>query len=65
MSPSGRFAGLALIPLSMFLSGCVVGPNYSKVKVNAPAVFRGAEGDGSASFHRRLALVGCFQGRDP
>ena len=43
MSPSGRFAGLAFIPLSMFLSGCVVGPNYSKVKVNAPAVFRGAE----------------------
>ncbi len=43
MSPSGRFAGLAFIPLSMFLSGCVVGPNYSKVKVNVPAVFRGAE----------------------
>jgi outer membrane protein, multidrug efflux system len=43
MSPSGCFTGLAFIPLSMLLSGCVVGPNYSKVKVNAPAVFRGAE----------------------
>lgn len=44
MNPSARFAKFAFFPLSMLLSSCVVGPNYSKVKVNAPAAFRGAEG---------------------
>jgi multidrug efflux system outer membrane protein len=43
MSSSALFAEFALFSLSVFLSSCIVGPNYSKVKVNAPDVFRGAE----------------------
>lgn len=36
---------LALLPsLVLIVSGCAVGPNYVRPKVNAPADFRGAEG---------------------
>jgi multidrug efflux system outer membrane protein len=33
-----------LLSAVLFLSGCAVGPNYVRPKVNAPADFRGAEG---------------------
>ena len=35
---------LASLGLSLFLSGCAVGPNYVRPKVNVPADFRGTEG---------------------
>ena len=35
---------LVLPALVLFLSGCLVGPNYKRPKVNAPVAFRGAEG---------------------
>jgi outer membrane protein, multidrug efflux system len=34
----------SVLACALFLSGCAVGPNYQRVKVNAPAEFRGAEG---------------------
>jgi outer membrane protein, multidrug efflux system len=39
----GRFARLpvVLFPLSLLLSGCLVGPNYKRPTINPPAVFRG------------------------
>jgi outer membrane protein, multidrug efflux system len=54
-NPSDRFLsktihGMRGSPLSLFLSitlilsGCAVGPNYVRPKVNVPADFRGAEG---------------------
>ena len=33
-----------LLPPLMLLSGCLVGPNYERPKVNTPPAFRGAEG---------------------
>lgn len=36
-------AAAVLIP-TLLLAGCALGPNYQRVKVNSPAVFRGAEG---------------------
>ncbi|HEX8813377.1 MAG TPA: efflux transporter outer membrane subunit [Terracidiphilus sp.] len=36
-------AAAVLIP-ALFLAGCAVGPNYQRVKVKSPAVFRGAQG---------------------
>lgn len=42
-----RFAGCAaliLVPSLLLLSSCLVGPNYQRPKVDAPAAFRGAEG---------------------
>jgi outer membrane protein, multidrug efflux system len=33
-----------LLPLMTVLPACLVGPNYNRPKVNAPPVFRGAEG---------------------
>jgi multidrug efflux system outer membrane protein len=33
-----------LLPVFLLLSGCLVGPNYQRPKVNAPAGFRGADG---------------------
>src|SRR6516164_7588982 len=35
---------LILLPLVVFLPACLVGPNYSRPKVNAPPAFRGAQG---------------------
>ena len=35
---------LAILALSLSVSGCAVGPNYVRPKVNAPADFRGTEG---------------------
>jgi len=35
---------LILLPLIILLPGCLVGPNYSRPKVNIPPSFRGAEG---------------------
>ncbi|HEY1468083.1 MAG TPA: efflux transporter outer membrane subunit [Candidatus Acidoferrum sp.] len=35
---------VALVSATLMLSGCAVGPNYVRPKVNAPADFRGAEG---------------------
>src|SRR5215831_4578189 len=35
---------LILLPLLTLFPACLVGPNYNRPKVNAPAVFRGAEG---------------------
>jgi outer membrane protein, multidrug efflux system len=35
---------LILLLLVVFLPGCLVGPNYSRPKVNAPPAFRGAQG---------------------
>ena len=40
---SFSLAAAVLIP-TLLLSGCAVGPNYQRVKVNSPTVFRGAEG---------------------
>jgi outer membrane protein, multidrug efflux system len=34
----------ALVSVALMLSGCAVGPNYVRPKVNVPADFRGAEG---------------------
>ncbi len=34
----------ALLSATLILSGCAVGPNYVRAKVNVPADFRGAEG---------------------
>jgi multidrug efflux system outer membrane protein len=34
----------AVVSATLMLSGCAVGPNYVRPKVNAPADFRGAEG---------------------
>jgi multidrug efflux system outer membrane protein len=33
-----------LLPLSCALSGCALGPNYNRPKVNVPTAYRGAEG---------------------
>src|SRR5215472_13546645 len=33
-----------LLPLVTVLPACLVGPNYNRPKVNAPVVFRGAQG---------------------
>lgn len=38
-----RFLSM-LLTLSCVLSGCAVGPNYSRPKVNVPAEYRGAQG---------------------
>ena len=38
-----RLLSLLLTP-SLILSGCAVGPNYSRPKVNIPAEYRGAQG---------------------
>jgi multidrug efflux system outer membrane protein len=35
---------LAVYVLTLFLAGCMVGPNYRRPAVNAPPVFRGATG---------------------
>ena len=35
---------LILLPLVVLLPACLLGPNYSRPKVNAPPTFRGAEG---------------------
>ena len=47
-SVAGRLRGFSLLflllPLMIVLPACLVGPNYNRPKVNAPAVFRGAEG---------------------
>ena len=45
-SRAGTCRGVMAISLSvaLFLSGCAVGPNYVRPKVNAPADFRGMEG---------------------
>ena len=40
---SFSLAAAVLIP-TLLLAGCAVGPNYHRVRVNSPAVFRGAEG---------------------
>lgn len=34
----------SMLVCALFLSGCALGPNYQRVKVNAPAEFRGVEG---------------------
>jgi len=34
----------SMLVCALFLSGCALGPNYQRVKVNAPAEFRGLEG---------------------
>ncbi len=39
-----RCRALVLLPFVLLLSGCRVGPNYHRPKVNAPVAFRGAEG---------------------
>ena len=39
-----RSLAAAFISAALMLSGCAVGPNYARPKVNAPADFRGAEG---------------------
>lgn len=42
---------LAVASIVLFLTGCAVGPNYRRPTVNAPATFRGAEGQAEqASF---------------
>ena len=41
---SARVFMSSVLACTLFLSGCAVGPNYQRVKVNAPAEFRGAEG---------------------
>jgi multidrug efflux system outer membrane protein len=40
----GRGILAAVVWATLLLSGCAVGPNYVRPKVNAPADFRGAEG---------------------
>ena len=39
-----RSLAAAFISATLMLSGCAVGPNYARPKVNVPADFRGAEG---------------------
>ena len=41
---ANRWLAAAVLPSAVLLSGCAVGPNYQRVKVNSPAFFRGAEG---------------------
>jgi len=42
---------LVLLPLILFLHGCMVGPNYRRPNVTTPAVFRGPSGEAQqASF---------------
>src|SRR5215469_9958381 len=36
--------GLVFLALILFLSGCLVGPNYKRPGVNAPAVYPGQSG---------------------
>src|SRR5215469_15374604 len=36
--------GLVFLALILFLSGCLVGPNYKRPGVNAPSVYRGQSG---------------------
>jgi outer membrane protein, multidrug efflux system len=45
-SRAGTYRGVIAISLSavLFLTGCAVGPNYVRPKVNAPADFRGMQG---------------------
>ncbi len=45
-----RQAHLLLTGLGFTLSACVVGPNYQRPPVNAPAAFRGQDAGESASF---------------
>jgi outer membrane protein, multidrug efflux system len=40
---SFSLAAAVLIP-ALFLAGCALGPNYQRVKVNSPTIFRAAEG---------------------
>jgi outer membrane protein, multidrug efflux system len=42
--PAARRSLAALAALSLLISGCAVGPNYQRPKVNVPTDFRGAEG---------------------
>lgn len=39
-----RLLALAIYVLTLFLTSCMVGPNYRRPAVNAPSVFRGATG---------------------
>ena len=42
--PVTSLSALSIGALLLFLSGCMVGPNYKRPNVNAPAAFRGASG---------------------
>ena len=42
--PMASFPAILIFPLLLFLSGCMVGPNYKRPNVTAPVAFRGASG---------------------
>jgi NodT family efflux transporter outer membrane factor (OMF) lipoprotein len=41
-----KYATPILIAFAMILSGCAMGPNYQRPRVEAPAAFRGADNEG-------------------
>ena len=41
---AGHWFARTVLPCSLILAGCAMGPNYQRVKVNSPTFFRGAEG---------------------
>jgi len=59
----GRSLLAAVLSYSLFLSGCAVGPNYQRVKVNAPAEFRGVEGAAQQASYADLPWWDAF--KDP
>jgi len=60
---AGRSLLVAVLSCSLFFSGCAVGPNYQRVKVNAPAEFRGAEGAAQQASYADLPWWEAF--KDP
>ncbi|HTZ31111.1 MAG TPA: efflux transporter outer membrane subunit [Methylomirabilota bacterium] len=60
---AGRSLLAAILSYSLFFSGCAVGPNYQRVKVNAPAEFRGVEGAAQQASYADLPWWDAF--KDP
>jgi multidrug efflux system outer membrane protein len=52
---------LAVSALTLFLTGCMVGPNYRRPAVNAPSVFRGATGAAQQASFADLAWWQIFR----
>jgi len=58
---AGRSLLAAVLSCSLFFSGCAVGPNYQRVKVNAPAEFRGVEGAAQQASYADLPWWDAFK----
>jgi len=58
---SAYLLAFAVVPLSLLLPGCMVGPNYRRPTVNAPAVFRGSAGTAQQASFADLPWWQVFQ----